>query len=359
MLGMYQAQTEISPSQIGLRHEAARSRGSRWQRIADSAILVLGSPRSGTTWLAKIFDSHPDTLYRHEPDELILTTFALDPAEQVSEWLRQRGLRAAAKRPYFRKSWRPLPLENIRRGFAVALAIAERLPTLSRLATPIGVPDLVAPTRRKSVRGLLKLVNWDGTLAARTMPNARCVFILRHPCGQIASVMAGLATRQSAGPAADRSKDSFARSETREAIAAAIATAGRQGIDAATFDALPDAAKYAWGWRAFNEPAVAALAALPNARIVLYEELCRQPEPASKELFAFAGLDWHPQTAAFLGVSTRHDGPSGYFDVFRATELVPDRWRQTMKAQDQDAVRAVVATSVLARYWPDLAPDQA
>src|SRR5262245_981732 len=25
-------------------------------------------PRSGTTWLGKILDSHPQTLYRHEPD---------------------------------------------------------------------------------------------------------------------------------------------------------------------------------------------------------------------------------------------------------------------------------------------------
>ena len=31
-------------------------------------ILLFGMPRSGTTWLGKIFDSHPDTLYRHEPD---------------------------------------------------------------------------------------------------------------------------------------------------------------------------------------------------------------------------------------------------------------------------------------------------
>ena len=31
-------------------------------------ILLFGMPRSGTTWLGKIFDSHPLVLYRHEPD---------------------------------------------------------------------------------------------------------------------------------------------------------------------------------------------------------------------------------------------------------------------------------------------------
>ena len=31
-------------------------------------VLIFGMPRSGTTWLGKLFDSHPSTLYRHEPD---------------------------------------------------------------------------------------------------------------------------------------------------------------------------------------------------------------------------------------------------------------------------------------------------
>jgi transposase len=41
-------------------------------------------------WMAKIFDGHPDVLYRHEPDELTVPDPGLDPAEQVRRWLRQR-----------------------------------------------------------------------------------------------------------------------------------------------------------------------------------------------------------------------------------------------------------------------------
>jgi hypothetical protein len=33
--------------------------------------LIVGAPRSGTTRLAKIFDSRPDVLYLHEPDSLL------------------------------------------------------------------------------------------------------------------------------------------------------------------------------------------------------------------------------------------------------------------------------------------------
>jgi hypothetical protein len=35
--------------------------------------MILGAPRSGTTWLGKIFDSHPRVLYRHEPDSVYRT----------------------------------------------------------------------------------------------------------------------------------------------------------------------------------------------------------------------------------------------------------------------------------------------
>ena len=41
---------------------SVRASGDQWLRLSQTAILILGSPRSGTTWLAKIFDSHPDIL---------------------------------------------------------------------------------------------------------------------------------------------------------------------------------------------------------------------------------------------------------------------------------------------------------
>lgn len=319
----------------------------RWQVLSDSVILVLGFPRSGTTWLAKIFDSHPDVMYRHEPDELILPTLGLQPAAQIREWVRQRGLRVAVKRPNFRKSWRPAPLNHLRQAIAAALFIAERIGLPSPAVRRIGVPDLVAPHRWGSVRATVKLVNWDGAAAARTMPKARCVFIVRHPCGQIASVMAGVAAKRF-GTA---STDDWAPVDLK----AGAAWAKRHGVDEAAFAKLPDAAKYAWSWRAFNEPAIDALRNLPNARVVVYEDLCRNPEAVSRELFDFAGLDWQEQSAGFLGVSTRHDQPSGYFDVFRSTGQVADRWRRTMSVADQEAVRTVLSTSALARCWPGAA----
>nr|WP_294501312.1 sulfotransferase [uncultured Rhodopila sp.] len=313
----------------------------RWAALAANAIIVLGYPRSGTTWLAKIFDSHPDVLYRHEPDELTPAQPLLAPDAQIRAWLRQRGLRSAVKRPSFPKSWRPPALDRVRSAIGTALTASERVQVTARLSTHFDIPDFVTHQGWSRVRAAIKLVNWDGALTAELMPGTRSVFILRHPCGQIASVMAGIAARRFGGLQFD--------------FAAARSLAARRGIGATAFNGLPDPAKLAWSWLAFNEPVVDSLGKLPNARIVVYENLCRDPERLSKDLFVFAGLDWHPQTSAFLSVSTRGDRPAGYFDVYRATEIAAERWRQVMDRVDQESVRAVVCRSPLARFWPDLA----
>ncbi len=64
------------------------------------------------------------------------------------------------------------------------------------------------------------------------------------------------------------------------------------------------------------------------------------------------------QSTEFLDISTKHDGPRGYYDVFRSTELVADRWRQMTGPADQEAVRTVLSTSELRRCWPDMMPSE-
>lgn len=313
-----------------------------------AVILVVGAPRSGTTWLAKIIDSHPDVLYRHEPDETLpappsLTAETL-PA-LLASWVADRGARTVTKRPFFPKSWQPDWARVLRTGLAAAVSAASRLPPPLRGLARVRVPDLM---RQPAPRVAIKSVRWaeGAAVLAHVMPASRIIFILRHPCGQVASVMRG-----------NRQKRFDLKTEGTDMPfdeATALPFAATHGIDNLTFQGLPDAAKYAWSWRAFNEPAYAALATQPNVHVVLYEALCARPEALARRILAFANLDWNPQTEDFVARSTAHRGSAGYYDIFRDAVAAAEAWRTSMQPADQQAVRSVVAASPLARFWPDL-----
>lgn len=306
--------------------------------LAANAILIVGAPRSGTTWLAKILDSHPDVLYRHEPDE------ALPPGASIQAsmalWVRQRDPRTAGKRPFFPKSWQTEPMRLLRTSLAYAGAAASRIGFAVR-----SIPDLGAVGKARVVVKSVRLSAGIGEFA-RAYPDGRALLILRHPCGQVASVMRG--TRDGRFDLAEAGTD-MPFDE-----AAAIGFAGRHGMDGAAFQRQSDAAKYAWSWREFNETAVASIADLGNARVVVYEDLCTRPVEEARAILAFVGLRWDAQTESFLRRSTIYEGPAGYYAVVRDSIAAAERWRTAMAPEDQEAVRRVVRESPLIQYWSDL-----
>jgi hypothetical protein len=312
--------------------------GPNFDPIATNSILIVGAPRSGTTWLAKIFDSHPDVLYRHEPDEVVPASGSIE--QDVAGWIRQRNARTAGKRPFFRKSWQTAPAWLLRSSLVYGEAAAERI---GFPGWPL--PDLRDLRRAKVVIKSVRLSTGIGAFA-QAFPNGRAVLIVRHPCGQIASVMQGARDRRFAlaEPGTDMPFDE----------AAAVTFAAAYGVGEPAFQRLPDAAKYAWSWRAFNEPAWLAISGLSNAMVVVYEDLCAKPQAQAWTILAFAGLQLHSQTEAFLARSTRFDRAAGYYAVMRNSVAAAERWRTAMAVEDQAAVNSVVRGSPLLGYWPDI-----
>jgi hypothetical protein len=312
--------------------------------LAASAILIVGAPRSGTSWLGKIFDSHPDVLYRFEPDWFDPDEIVANPDRiraNMGRWIGNRDPRASGKRPFFPKSWQTGPARHLRAALVYAEAATGRIGLRSW-----PVPDLGGTSRARAVVKSVRLRDGLGAFA-RVCPDGRAVLILRHPCGQIASLMRGARDGRFdlAEPGTDMPFD--------EASTVAFATS--RGVGEAAFQCLPDAAKYAWSWREFSETAFGSIADRSNARVIVYEDLCARPIEATKALLSFAGLSWHAQTETFLAHSTSHDGAAGYYAVLRNSIAAAERWRTSMAPADQEAVRSVVSQSPLRRYWPDLA----
>jgi hypothetical protein len=311
-------------------------------------ILVFGAPRSGTTWLAKIIDSHPDVLYRHEPDATLpgplpLTIEAIP--QLLALWAADRSPRTTSKLPFFPKSWQPAWKRHARTLLATGLRVAARMPPPFNAIAKLSIPDL---GDRPAPRVVIKSIAWSegAPVLASCLPDSRTIFILRHPCGQVASVMRGNRQRRF-----DLKSDG---TDMPFDEVKAIRFAAAHGINEPAFQALSHAAKYAWSWRAFNEPAYAALAAQSNVHIVLYEALCAETDVLAHRILRFAGLEWNRQTEAFVALSTSHRGKSAYYAIFRNAVAAAENWRTTMPAADQDAVRSVLAASPLARFWPDL-----
>src|SRR5579875_2696713 len=139
-------------------------------------LLLAGAARSGTTWLAKILDSHPLTLYRHEPDILIDdgTLPAICASEEIP-FLRRAArahldalagahhLRTVGPFPLFATAYRDPIGELRRRSRVVALRGLETLGFGQRLGYA-PVPDFIAP-RAAAPQIVVKSVNATGRAA--------------------------------------------------------------------------------------------------------------------------------------------------------------------------------------------------
>ena len=315
----------------------------------------MGYARSGTSWLGKIFDSHPGVLYLHEPDKLLpgkelpyfcetsdIPRSTALAAEYLGRLVSVRDLNAVGILPLFRKSYRSNS-EHLRHVAwivtrkATQLALGDRIPFASR-----SVPDPVTLRDNGSHRIVVKSVSQLGRagLLASAVPDLKTILIVRHPCAQILSMLRGIES------------DKFQRGLLEPSIVDTV-HARRRGLTMETFLKLPPAEQLAWQWLVFNEKAMEDLVGRSGTRVVRYRDLVREPEAVAKELFAFTGLPWAEQTARFVYQSQHSNHRYRYFGVYRSAEFAHnlDGWKNALPTEDEQRIRAIVAESAPGRLF--------
>lgn len=327
-----------------------------WSAVqTERLIFILGAPRSGTTWLAKIFDSHPDVLYRHEPDATIRDfSFPLqcEPADAakhkeaarayVERLLDVRVPKSAATWPVFPKSYYGALKSRLRTAVVAAARAAGRAPVIAERSRAVQLPDLFAPERYPALRTVIKSVSSLGRAGvfAEALPGSRFVLIIRHPCGYVASTLRGEA------------RGKFSRLYPAHQVLG-TSHAALYGLTEERFNALSRPEQLAWNWAINYEEAIRDLGGSGRVRLVRYEDLGSHPMEETRALFAFAGLPWSAQTEAFIRKSTSHHGPDFYYGVLKNTDQVVNRWRTELSPEDQRAIKAVVDQTALAAVFPD------
>ena len=316
-------------------------------------VLLFGMPRSGTTWLGKIFDSHPDTLYRHEPDSRgTLNTLPMLPIESDVEKHRSflldyvaklpaiRDEKISASLPIFTKNYYTVPQLALRKLLVYGFKMA------SRLLGSLRVPDVINASKQphltlvwKSIESLARL----GVLA-RVFPEARCILILRHPCGYVASVLRGEAKLQFESTTSS-SEDWGIYQRLVES------PAGRaRGMTLAQVKNLSPVERLALLWGLYYEHALVACAGLNNVLTVRYEDFCEHPLQESQKAFAHCHLPWAPETEEFIVRSTAQEN-SAYYSVFKDPKTAASNWQRQLSGEEIRQILQVTSCFAAGNYY--------
>ncbi len=282
-------------------------------------VFLLGTQRSGTTWLANIFDSHPECLHYYEPFAPAYGLFPYFP----HEFRRVAGpnaaldarLREDLPRLVSHRSKLFDPVYATRQQFEFEARVMGKLETayrrlhlsplrfaaqfnllhLNRLGQkPVAFFDKtdIRITAIKEVRLYFK-----SALLAHTWPDAKFVHVVRHPAAVVSSMVQQMA--QGKLIEINAHIDGFvAELRTQEALSNHDAVLARVRPSHRT-DAL---AAY---WRVANEELERDLAAMPSRSLVLtYEDLATDPLARVGEMFAWCGLSMSDATHAYVRASS-------------------------------------------------------
>ena len=318
-------------------------------------VLLFGMARSGTTWVGKLFDSHRNTLYRHEPDTVqrlndilaicpdrgAVPPEALARLRLYAQTLAQRNEpRVCTKMPVFPKAYMS-PAHF--RGFQANI-------TLNKFAERAGINIPVMNTGGAASRAgavvVWKSIESLGRLGVLldAIPGARAVHLVRHPCGSIASVRRGEAggSFTSATPASEDWHFYDCLLDT--------AQARKYGLTKAQLVECSPLERMAWSWVIINEKAMTECAPDPRYLLMRYEDICEDPLTQTRRMFMHCGLSVDTQAEAFITRSVT--GRSGnYYSVFKDPTESADKWRHELSAADARAVAAVVEHTAPGRLF--------
>lgn len=293
-------------------------------------VIVAGFPRSGTSWLAKSLSFAHDFTYYREPDNFD----RVPEAEERFRWLYLTGERDD---PAYRDLMTRACTGQVATRFTMREDPGPLIATL-RIGRRLAERFPVLFFRKRHV--LVKLVNASLNLAwfSANLPEARQLFVVRHPCGQF---------------------ESWKRLGWEPDPHLLLTNARLLA------DHLQPFADLIAGARTFWERAGALWAATVHVvhrqtqsdggrLIVAYEWLCADPVPRFQDLYRRLDMTWTPAAERFIRTSdSETDGRT--YSLRRPTATQIDKWKRGLSPDDVEACRRFVEPFGLP-YYPAFEP---
>lgn len=319
-------------------------------------MLVLGLPRSGTTWVAHVLGCAPGTVTVLEPDNEKTAVSAIRPKHGLGRFpVLQPGDEAGSYRDLWawslaggedtwgRRLGGRLFLSSTpdEREALVSRHLSARLRLAGYLARPTPGPGTATPvatglggtsgTGTGAARVVAKSVH--ACLATEWLADAFAVdvvVVLRHPANVLASWL------ELDLPDRDRRLERLPAVQDRYMRRWGIGPPGPDPLD-----------RVVWQLGLMTAALEEAVARHPQWRVQVHEDMCVDPPDSFRRLYGELGLAWTGEVEAEI---KQGDQPGSGFDLRRRTEDMADSWRSRLGPSELDTLRRVLAMFPL-QHW--------
>jgi hypothetical protein len=320
----------------------ARQSVDRGNDSIANRLLIVGVPRSGTTWLARVLGACEETAVLTEPDNALKFPFAVRKRSAAGGYYpalapgdahkTMERLWAAALGEPWRRETRPEKLrrhaaqalfrkvteQQIRAAFMMSPHLAPRL----RLAALLAVPARPQPARNLVVKTVqaARLMEW---LGARTSAQ---VILSRRDLRNVISSWLEL------GWVEEGSRNALEVSD----LSSLLQVAQSLGVPAPPPDPLE---RTSWLIGILQRSLDEAASRNPDWVVVSHEELCVDPAAKFPALAAQIGLEWSSRAEQVLAANDR---PGAGDTMQRVAAGSQDIWRRRLTPAQATAVTRVL-----------------